>query len=192
MAYANYDWPQIQARFLNGEPMSAISRSMKNRPTVSAIYKCCEKENWKALLPAQLSKSHEVTLKKDRPEIHQKILALLQSGATFTLAARTVGVHPDTLANWRKGSPEFRDQCEQAKAQFAVSQLKRIESAGQTDWRAARFLLQAHPDTKQDFGSQTKGPGGLVINFGIIRDAALLKDVTPHPELINTGSADSG
>jgi hypothetical protein len=49
----------------------------------------------------------------------QKVLALLSAGSTLTHAAESVGIHRNTVANWRR-LPAFREAIDHASAERAA------------------------------------------------------------------------
>lgn len=50
------------------------------------------------------------------PELAQRIVKRIKQVGCYETAARAVGISPHTLATWMRRLPEFRMQCQQAKA----------------------------------------------------------------------------
>lgn len=163
-----YDWRAIRSRFLAGEKISHISRDMGGKPSVSAIWKKAQKENWEAFREG--NPKANIPLRPDQDETKGKVLEFLAQGATLKLAAQAAGIHPDTLTNWRKSNPDFRDACDQARGRFAADHLAVIDQAGRAgDVKASQWLIERHPETRADYAPIKGEPGGggiqIVLNI---------------------------
>jgi Homeodomain-like domain len=83
------------------------------------------------------------------PEIEARIVAAVSAGAHLSVAARAAGVSRQTLHRWRaRGAAEpegpyhrLAEALERAEAEAEVRQVALIARAGQTQWRAAAWLL---------------------------------------------------
>lgn len=81
-------------------------------------------------------------------DVAPRILAHLASGAYLEVACRAVGIHPDTLDNWRKWGKEgrepyatFLDEFEKARAQAEVALLVKV-SEGDERWQGPAWVLE--------------------------------------------------
>lgn len=101
---------------------------------------------------------------KDTPEARGKVLAALEMGAPYDLAAKAAGISHVTLADWRKRDPAFADQCDMARAQKAVDHIGVIDHAGLVtkDWKASESFLRRHEATKNDWADQAKASGPVI------------------------------
>lgn len=173
------DWPEIEVRYRAGESAYALGKCYD--VSKQAIHKRARKEGWsqpakvtKAATNGWLTMDNWSTDLASRdaysPESAATILENIKQGATFKLAAAAIGIHADTLTDWRKASPNFWRAIEKAQATFALRHVGNIAKAGDKgDWRASDRLLQSHPMTKEDF--QDKQSGGVSITFNINRAA---------------------
>lgn len=182
------DWPGVEKRVRAGEAFRAIARDLKASGTpIShvAIKKRSDKEGWlpsaqswkqevRAVIPGNHS-GHDhapVMFNKDSPETRASILADLERGLTFKSAAEKNGISDDTLKRWRDGDEEFAGQCQKAIQSFVARQVQRIEAAGERgDWKAPAYLLERHPQTREDYG-QALGKGGgpqIIVQLNIAR-----------------------
>jgi hypothetical protein len=104
---------------------------------------------------------------KRTPENAAHILAQVELTGDQRLAARSTGIHPDTLKRWRDDDQDFADQLDAANAKFCQAQVGYVVEAGKRgDWKASDKLLQVNPMTREDWGGTGQGGGhGLVVNF---------------------------
>lgn len=80
-----------------------------------------------------------------------KILTAIERGASPKMAAEGAGVSEGTLRWWRDNIEGFDTDCREAKAKGATKLLGSIQSAADTDWRAAAWLLEkGFPETFGD------------------------------------------
>ena len=63
------------------------------------------------------------------PIIQEAIVRVLRTGATRTMAARYVEVHPDTFFAWMQRYPSFRLAVEKAEADCDIALVSRIRAA---------------------------------------------------------------
>ena len=108
---------------------------------------------------------------KRTPENAAEILAHVQLTGDEKLAARAVGIHPDTLKNWKDSDPDFSAQVSKAQAMFCGERVQEIRKAGERgDWKASDRLLAVNPLTKEDYGQQGQSGGtGITLNFNFPR-----------------------
>ena len=83
------------------------------------------------------------------PEIETDILNLVAAGNTLVHAARASGVVAETANNWvkwgRQGRAPYADfaaKFDAAEAKSITDSVRAIQSAGKTDWRAAKAHLE--------------------------------------------------
>lgn len=79
---------------------------------------------------------------KYRREIVDAIIAAIEAGATYDLAAAAAGISTDTLGRWRKEKPLFAELMREAEGKGAVKLLRVIDTAAVDDWRAAAWKLE--------------------------------------------------
>jgi len=185
----HYDWNAIRGRYLSGEKPYAISKSLGGKPGASAIGKRRDKEGWDNyrtnVSPEQDTIIPPSPSAAERLGKREVVLQSLRDGATITLAAAVAGISRDTIHRWRKADDEYDCDCRQAMGEFGTAHLKKcVDASLNGDSAMSRFLIERHPSTKEDYGQQINTASGLVLNFGIIRDPAQLKDVTPKTLLI--------
>lgn len=79
----------------------------------------------------------------------------IKLGATYELAARAAGIHPDTLTEWRKNKPDFSESLKEAEAQGVLVSLAHIQAAAaQGIWQASAWILERRfPD---DYGKRER------------------------------------
>ena len=170
-----YDWPYIRLRYESGETAYTISKRMGGKPSKQAIMKRAAKEGWEQgqaspELPARLpivAAALNVESRKLTDEVLQIILGMVANGSPEGIAAQAAGIHPTTLIDWKKQDPRLKDAIHRARAGKLSEWIARIDSASQKDWKAAQALLQAAPETRDQFG-KTDGKGSkleIVINI---------------------------
>jgi hypothetical protein len=124
---------------------------------------------------------------KYTPDVADRIIAALESGATDEHASAIAGISPATFYSWQKTKPEFLERCQRAKPTGWIEDLNLIREAARAgDWRAAAEHLDrsASPYRKsieitgKDGGPIVFDPGWMLIRAEII---AIL---TAHPEAL--------
>lgn len=112
---------------------------------------------------------------KRSPENAAHILAQVELTGDQKLAARSAGIHPDTLKRWRESDPDFAEQLDAANAKFCATHISHVAKASERgDWKAADKLLQVNPMTREDWGGAGQGgTGGITVNlkFDLTRGA---------------------
>lgn len=104
-------------------------------------------------------------------DLQAMLLSGIEEGLPLKQAAMLAGICYETLNRWRKkgesesAPPEFRHFCQALQRSEAVAMqrlVSQVSKAGNTDWRAAAWILERrHPD---EFGKAEKiehtGKGG--------------------------------
>lgn len=115
---------------------------------------------------------------RDNSDLKVQVIESLKAGSTFKIAAAAAGVNEGTLINWRRADPDFETACRQARAQWAQSRIENVNVAADEDWRAATWLLERHPETRDEFrGAEAAKGGGLTVVLNIPRSDAELRQV---------------
>lgn len=163
----NYDWPYIRMRYEAGETAYTISQMMGGKPSKQAIAKRAAKEGWEQSESSSLAVARQlpsvkralgVTQSKRTPETVAAIAELLSEGATLEIAARSCGVHPETLSDWRRDDPQLRLFLDRARAgSLAECELVIHEAARKGDWKAAMAKLGSAPETREHYGKHEQG-----------------------------------
>jgi hypothetical protein len=103
------------------------------------------------------------------------VLDAISTGAARVHAAAYGGIDHDTLLNWEKRYPAFRDQVLEAEARAVVGSLANIRKIGnEGDWRALAWLLERR--YPEDYGrtvseQRHSGPDGKEpVKFTIVID----------------------
>jgi DNA-binding transcriptional regulator YdaS (Cro superfamily) len=71
------------------------------------------------------------------------VIEAVERGLTFAQAAAVIGVHRNTVHQWREGNEDFADAVEAAEARRIETQLNNMLTAARTDWRASHQSLRA-------------------------------------------------
>jgi len=71
-----------------------------------------------------------------------EIAALVADGMSPTRAGVLLDVSAETVSAWRRTKPEFAVRIEKGRALYVQKLVKRIDKAGETDWKAAMALLE--------------------------------------------------
>ena len=161
-------WDAIQLRFVQGENPNAISRSLSGRPTKQGIAKRAKKEGWEQL-PTVAPKHFELSpeqLGRDTPANRQKVLDMLAESVPYSIAARSIGVHPNTLLDWRKKDAQFAIQCETARGNAHADCVTSVYQARSKDWKAGKYILETAAETREDYNpANQKEPVEVIINI---------------------------
>lgn len=75
-------------------------------------------------------------------ELVGKICRALAGGGTVAYACRAARICLSTYKNWLKLYPEFADAVGQAQAESELALVQQLQEHAQSDWRAAKFLLE--------------------------------------------------
>lgn len=79
-------------------------------------------------------------------ELKLKFLEYFRQLPVKKLAAASIGRTDDTILNWEKEDSDFSEQIEQAKAEWALSNIKRVKSR---EWLLER-LMKDHFAPRQE------------------------------------------
>jgi hypothetical protein len=91
---------------------------------------------------------------KMTPERVAIILEGLSNGLTQRDCALLAGIHEDTLCSWKFNNSEFSEQMGQKLIEYKQKLLKRIEKAGEKDWKATAWILERK--FKNDWGTNAR------------------------------------
>jgi len=169
------NWNLVKVRWENGETSTHIARDVD--VTRQAIDKKAKKEGWQrqsADSPMnwlQLAENTYICASKSSdkrtPEIVGAILDSISRGVPQGMAARAAGVAPNTFTKWKREDPELVRLISMAGAQAAAKYVQRIDRAGERgDWKADKYLLENHPEAREEFGKKSGGSSPLIVNFG--------------------------
>lgn len=75
-------------------------------------------------------------------ELVGKICRALAGGGTVAYACRSARICLSTYKNWLKLYPEFAEAVGQAQAESELALVQQLQEHAQSDWRAAKFLLE--------------------------------------------------
>lgn len=193
------DWATIRLRYMRGETPYAIAKSLQGRPTRQWISRKAKQEGWAQGLPGIVASSHlerpTRSPSKDTPERREQVIEILSKGGTFRLAAAAIAISPNTLKRWRDLDNDFDALCQAAMAQFALAQLQKV--ADSRDTKDARFLLQHHPVSRDDFRDTRDSGTKIEITFAIPRHPSELAtmgliEAQPERRLMRPVSASAG
>jgi hypothetical protein len=79
---------------------------------------------------------------KKTPELVNELLKLVATGAPYSICAASVGLHPDTLMDWKREDSEFAAQVEKAAAKSALRLLGKIEKHGEDNFQSLAWILE--------------------------------------------------
>lgn len=117
----------------------------------------------------------------DRKELKEKFLEYFKQLPVQKLAAASIGKNEDTLIRWKNEDADFADQVEQAKAEWALSNIKRVKSR---EWLLERLM-------KDHFGGK-EVPGLQQNNFYNLTDEQLDTVIQSKIRQIGDGPIISG
>lgn len=72
----------------------------------------------------------------------EKVLFFISQGMSQRQASIMAGVDPATVARYKNVDPIFAHEIEQARLTYRMMLVDRVKIATETDWRAAKFLLE--------------------------------------------------
>ena len=152
----NYDWPRIQILYEMGQTAYQIGKA-PDMPSKQATQQRADKHEWHK--PEQGTNNLPIvadalnidsTLLTD--ELLNTILGLIAEGSTIELACKVVGITTDTWHRWQRTDPTLKDMAQRCRAGKVVGWMQSVDRATQRDWKAATWLLQNSPDTRESFG----------------------------------------
>ena len=181
------DWAAIEVRVRAGESYRSIAHDFDVSHV--AISKQAKRNGWKPsphdrwLTLTAKSKTAEMLKSpqtegekkiaaygKRTPENAAQILAYLEDGASISLAAKSVGIDPRTLAKWQKDDPYLNALIVKARAEHLSSLCADINKAAKRgDWRAAAKLLEVAPETKHEWNPERTGHANINVILNIPR-----------------------
>jgi hypothetical protein len=97
------------------------------------------------------------------PERVAIILEALGDGMTQRDASMLAGISEDTLCIWKRTNSEFSEQMGQKAIEYKQKLMKRIEKAGEKDWKATAWLLERK--FKKDFSQDPTLEKELLYDF---------------------------
>jgi (p)ppGpp synthase/HD superfamily hydrolase len=100
---------------------------------------------------------------KMTPERVAIILEALGDGMTQRDASMLAGISEDTLCIWKRTNSEFSEKMGQKAIEYKQKLMKRIEKAGEKDWKATAWLLERK--FKKDFSGDPKLEKELLYDF---------------------------
>ena len=77
-------------------------------------------------------------------ELVGKVCRALAGGGTVAYACRSARICLSTYKNWLKLYPEFAEAVGHAQAESELALVQQLQEHAQSDWRAAKFLLEQH------------------------------------------------
>ncbi|WP_372623056.1 hypothetical protein [Falsiroseomonas sp.] len=205
-------WPAIEECWRAGQSESSLARRFG--VTRQAIAWRRDKYEWSRSSDAEAIAATATAERINRPQTArdrallaldarrtpaamQKILDALRAGSTKTLAARMAGLTRQQLDDWFKADPAFLSLAEAAVAECAHEAIQRVQKAGaRGDWRADFAMLQAHPETRADFGQVAEAEhhgARVVVNLVLPAELrAQLEAARPAPRVIDHDEGTEG
>jgi hypothetical protein len=80
-------------------------------------------------------------MKRTNTRTIRLLLQGLESGLSIESACALAGIHRSTWYEWRN-RPELQEQIEAAMVKAEAALLESVRVAGQSDWRAAAWILE--------------------------------------------------
>lgn len=200
------DWVALRAEW-EAEKTSFRQLAEKYGVSQQAISKRCKKENWRneqnnlvgrmpnwRTLVKQCStaktgsKGQGAGLHGDYVQLMTDILRYIAEGTIERIAAEAAGVPERTWKHWKQHDEKLRALVDQARGLRARRRINSIErSSDNGDWRAAAYLLERSPETKEDFAKpdESGGPVQVIINVerGDLNDTRVIDGTPDKPRL---------
>lgn len=151
-----FDWPAIRAGFERGVSPVDLARTIPQSPSRQAIEKRAKKEGWTvAQLPVEGDKS---------PVSSRDIVLMhIRQGANLGLAAKAAGISERTLYQWRQDDPTFDVVIQACRAAHLTKHMGHIDEAAERDWKAAAYLLERAPETKDQYSQKHEGGNTTIV-----------------------------
>ncbi len=160
-----FDWPAIRAGYERGMSPTEIAKTIPESPSRQAIEKRAKREGWEvAKLPDQ-APGTELTGKDATKAV---VLQKIRSGVPLGVAAKAAGIHDNTLRNWRNDDVAFGEAVQAARAAFIARKIEQVDEAGERDWKAAAYVLERSPETRDQYGHK-QDSGGVTVVLNINR-----------------------
>jgi len=103
--------------------------------------------------------------------VHRTILESLTKGHTYGLACAKAGISRSSFDLWRKESKEFAAQVEMAKSEAVESYHDVVHQSALKNVSDAKYMLERHPLTKEQFASNNTSQGPAVaVQINMTRD----------------------
>lgn len=166
-----FDWPAIKDAYVRG----ADTKDLAQNFGVSArrVRTVAKKENWERTNALKEAIAEQmIPLGKDCAESRARVLEILEGGGSRGMAAASVGVHRNTLANWAERDPTFEAMMLAAESRSLVDPLKSVQNASRNGtWQAGSWLLERHKLTREDYRlhQEKQAPIAIQINVGGIQ-----------------------
>lgn len=180
--------------FEAGEGITSIAKKPE-MPSKQAISQRALKDGWQRLPSIDRSSDDLTLIPFDGLNDEQRLIVQeVANGATQRLAAEMAGHHETTISDWKKSNPKFARAILAAKAAKVRRRLAKIDTS--PDWRAAGWLMERDPDSRDEFSPPNAGKGlGQTtfnvlghVNVGFDRDDdKRLSPVGQQPALIAPG-----
>ncbi len=167
-----FDWSAIKSAIDRGMTPTEIAKTLPNTPSRQAIEKRAKREGWQVARLPESDPNVPVTSR-------DIVLTQLRNGATLELAARASGITERTLYQWRQDDPTFDDACKASRSAWLLTKVKQIDEA--PDWKAAAYLLERAPETRDQYGTR-QGDSQPLIVLNINRE-----QVTANGKVIEHG-----
>ena len=165
-----FDWVKIRALFEAGTGITSIAK-MPEMPSKQAISQRAHKEEWKRVGQLDpLTPSSEVIPFDGLTEEQRYVVQQIADGATQRLAAQMIGHHEVTITRWKENEL-FVKALLAAKAAKCTTRLRKIH--GSTDWRAAGWLLERDPDSRDEYQPPNAAKGMTGNTFNVLGHVSL-------------------
>ena len=115
------------------------------------------------------STTQEAPIKSTADARKEKVLFFISQGMSQRQASIMAGVDPATVARYKNLDPVFAHEIEQARLTYRMMLVDRVKIATETDWRAAKFLLETQFASefgqKQQIELTTDKPKSIIIDM---------------------------
>ena len=115
------------------------------------------------------STTQEAPIKSTANARKEKVLFFISQGMSQRQASIMAGVDPATVARYKNLDPVFAHEIEQARLTYRMMLVDRVKIATETDWRAAKFLLETQFASefgqKQQIELTTDKPKSIIIDM---------------------------
>lgn len=174
-----FDWPYIRGLYEAGSTAYQLAKR-RDFPSKQAIQNRATKEGW--LKPEAgthrlpiVAEALNIDSSKLTDDLLRTILGLISEGATIEIACKCAGIAPATWSRWCAKDTQLMDATRRARAGTVMSWINTVHQATQKDWKAATWLMQNSPDTRDSFGP--KGSDNkLEVIINIDRDKGVTID----------------
>lgn len=115
------------------------------------------------------STTQEAPVKSTADARKEKVLFFISQGMSQRQASIMAGVDPATVARYKNIDAVFAHEIEQARLTYRMMLVDRVKIATETDWRAAKFLLETQFagefGQKQQIELTTDKPKSIIIDM---------------------------